>query len=121
MTSSIYEQVGGQDALVVVVDDLYRRILADGELAEFFSGANMPRLKGKQVEFFAAALGGPDEYSGQSMRQAHRGRSIGQQHFNLVAGHLTDALLAAGVPEEITEQIIGIVGPLSTEIISPAA
>ncbi|MGH3622188.1 MAG: group I truncated hemoglobin [Sciscionella sp.] len=119
--TSIYEQIGGQDALVVVVDDLYRRILADPNLAGFFTGTNLARLKGKQVEFFADALGGPEEYSGQSMRQVHRGRGIAQQHFNLVAGHLTDALLAGGVPEPVTEQIIGVVAPLSTEIVSPAA
>ena len=37
----------------------YGRVLADDELAGFFTGTNMARLKGKQVEFFAAALGGP--------------------------------------------------------------
>lgn len=36
----------------------------------------MARLKGKQVEFFAAALGGPVAYSGAPMRQVHQGRGI---------------------------------------------
>jgi hemoglobin len=116
--TSIYEQIGGQDALVAVVDDFYERVLADAELAVFFNGTNLPRLKGMQVEFFAGALGGPDEYRGRSMKDVHRGRGIDQHHFDLVAKYLTDSLLAAGVPQQTTEAIIGAVAPLSADIVS---
>lgn len=119
--SSIYEQIGGQEALIVVVDDFYKRVLADEQLAPFFTGTNMSRLKGKQVEFFAAALGGPQEYSGLSMKDAHRGRGIGQVHFNLVATYLTEALSAAGVPDDTVATIIGAIAPLSEDIVSSAA
>ena len=61
---SIYEQIGGAEALEAVVEDFYGRVLADHQWAGFFSGTNIARLKGKQVEFFAAALGGPDPYTG---------------------------------------------------------
>jgi hemoglobin len=71
--ASIYDRIGGQEALIVVVNGFYRRVLADSQLAPFFTGSNMSRLKGKQVEFFAAALGGPNEYSGQPMKAVHRG------------------------------------------------
>ncbi|MEU4524637.1 group 1 truncated hemoglobin [Amycolatopsis sp. NPDC024027] len=117
--TSIYEQIGGQEALVAVVDDFYERVLADAELAPFFAGTSMPRLKGMQVEFFAAALGGPDEYRGRTMKDVHRGRGIAQHHFDLVAKYLTDSLLAAGVPEETTATIIGAIAPLSEEIVTP--
>jgi hemoglobin len=119
--TSIYEQIGGQEALIAVVDDFYDRVLADPELAVFFNGTNMPRLKGMQVEFFAAALGGPDEYRGRSMKDVHRGRGIGQRHFDLVAGHLSGALGAAGVPPETVAAIIGAVAPLSADIVSTSA
>lgn len=114
--TSIYEQIGGAEALEVVVEDFYRRVLADDELAGFFTGANMSRLKGRQVEFFAAALGGPDEYTGAPMRQVHQGRGITMHHFDLVAGHLGDALSGAGVPGATTAQIIAAIAPLAPEI-----
>lgn len=114
--TSIYEQIGGAEALEVVVEDFYGRVLADEQLAGFFTGTNMSRLKGRQVEFFAAALGGPDEYTGAPMRQVHQGRGITMHHFNLVADHLSDALAAAGVPEPITAQIISAIAPLAPEI-----
>jgi hemoglobin len=115
---SIYEAIGGEPALVAVVDDFYDRVLADPQLAGFFAGASMPRLKGKQVEFFAEALGGPQVYQGASMRQVHAGRGISQADFDQVAVHLTGALAAAGVPEGIIGQIAAAITPLSGDIVS---
>ena len=117
--ASIYEEIGGQGALVAVVDDFYDRVLADPELTGFFTGINLRRLKGMQVEFFAGALGGPDEYHGRTMAEVHRGRGIAQDHFDRVAAHLHDALTAAGVPGDTADTIIGTVAPLAADIVSP--
>jgi len=116
--SSIYEIIGGDAALEPVVDDFYDRVLADPELRGFFAGTNMTRLKGRQVEFFAAALGGPRPYTGASLRDAHQGRGIEQAHFDLVAGHLVAALQAAGVPAEVIAQIAAAIPPLPSQIVS---
>lgn len=113
---SIYAQIGGAEAIETVVEDFYVRVLADDELAGFFTGTNMARLKGKQAEFFGAALGGPDPYTGAPMRQVHQGRGITPHHFALVAGHLSDSLTAAGVPEPLVAEIIAAVAPLADEI-----
>ena len=115
---SIYEAIGGEPALVAVVDDFYDRVVGDPQLESFFAGVNMPKLKGRQVEFFAAALGGPDVYQGPSMRDAHIGRGITQADFDKVAYHLTDALAAAGVPAQTIGQIAAAVTPLADEIVS---
>jgi truncated hemoglobin YjbI len=72
--SSIYGMIGGEAALAPVVDDFCDRVLADPELCGFFAGANMTRLKGRQTEFLAAALGGALPYAGPSLRDAHRAR-----------------------------------------------
>ena len=107
---------GGYEALEVVVNDFYGRVLADEELAGFFSGTNMARLKGRQVEFFAAALGGPDPYTGAPMREVHQGRGITMHHFTLVAEHLAASLTAAGVPSATVDQILAAIAPLRAEI-----
>ena len=116
--TSIYDRIGGHEALEGVVEDFYVRVLADGQLSGFFTGTNMNRLKGKQVEFFAAALGGPEPYTGAPMKQVHQGRGITMYHFNLVAGHLSDALAAAGVPPSTVMEIIGAIAPLAPDIAS---
>jgi hemoglobin len=115
---SVYELIGGEPALVAVVDDFYERVLGDPRLAPFFAGANMPKLKGRQVEFFAAALGGPDAYQGGGMRQVHAGRGIGQADFDKVAFHLTAALAWAGVPAETIGAIASAITPLADDIVS---
>lgn len=119
--TTVYDQIGGQEALEVVVADFYERVLADDELAGFFTGTNMSRLKGKQVEFFAAALGGPQPYTGAAMRQVHQGRGITMHHFDLVAGHLAASLGAAGVPQQTTDQILAAIAPLSKDIATSVA
>jgi hemoglobin len=116
--SSIYTQIGGYEAIECVVDDFYDRVLADKQLSAFFSGTNMNRLKGKQVEFFAAALGGPEDYTGASMKHVHQGRGIAMHHFDLVVQHLVHALTASGVPPRTMGQIIATIAPLATEIAS---
>jgi hemoglobin len=118
---SIYERIGGREALEVVVEDFYCRVLDDDYLSGFFAGANMKRLKGKQVEFFAAALGGPEPYIGAPMKHVHRGRGITMHHFNLLAGHLRCSLTAAGVPEETITEVIGAIAPLAPDIASDHA
>jgi hemoglobin len=116
--STIYQQIGGQEALIAVVDDFYVRVLADPELAGFFSGINMSRLKGGQVEFFGSALGGPEPYTGLSLKDVHRGRGIRQEHFDLVAKHLIDSLNGTGVPAGTVDAIIGAIAPLADDIVS---
>ncbi|BBX73744.1 group 1 truncated hemoglobin [Mycobacterium shinjukuense] len=118
---SIYDKIGGQEAIEAVVNDFYERVLADDQLSGFFSGTNMNRLKGKQVEFFAAALGGPEPYTGASMKQVHQGRGITMHHFTLVAGHLTEALTAAGVPSETVTDILAVIAPLAADVTSGEA
>jgi hemoglobin len=116
--ATIYERIGGHEAIEAVVEDFYIRVLADDQLRGFFTGTNMNRLRGKQVEFFAAALGAPEPYTGAPMKQVHQGRGITMHHFNLVAGHLADALTAAGVPSETVVAILSAIAPLAPDIAS---
>jgi hemoglobin len=120
-TATLYEKIGGYGALEVIVEDFYCRVLDDDHLSNFFAGSDMKRLKDKQVEFFAAALGGPEPYTGAPMKHVHKGRGITIHHFNLVAGHLKDSLCAAGVPPETIAEILAAISPLVADIASDHA
>lgn len=116
--ATVYERIGGYGAIEAVVEEFYARVLADDRLSGFFAGTNMNRLKGRQTEFFAAALGGPEPYTGAPMKRVHQGRGITMQHFDLVARHLADALGAAGVAPETVTEILTVVASLAPEIAS---
>ena len=115
---SIYESIGGDEALTAVVDDLYERILADELLSTFFVGMNVNKVKGRQVEFFAQALGGPAHYQGRTMKSVHLGLGIEQRHFDRVAEHLVAALAGAGVPQDTISEIAAVVLPLADDIVA---
>ena len=117
-TASLYETIGGHDALEVVVEDFYCRVLDDDHLAGFYAGSNMKCVKARQVEFLSAVLGGPGPYTGTPIRQVHEGRGITMHHFAIVAAHLADSLSAAGLhPDTITE-ILRAIAPLAGEVAS---
>jgi hemoglobin len=117
-TASLYAKIGGHDALDVIVEDFYCRVLDDDHLAGFYAGSDMRCVKARQVEFLSAVLGGPGPYTGTPLRQVHEGRGITMHHFAMVAAHLADSLCAAGLhPDTITE-ILRAIAPLAGEVAS---
>ncbi len=114
---TLFERLGGSDAVVAVVTQMYKRILADEELADFFRGVSRERLKRHQVQFLSSAFGGPNRYRGSSISEAHAGLGIQERHFDLVAKHLAAALRAAGVPGSLAAEVMEIVGPLGDQVV----
>src|ERR1700742_2980333 len=87
-TSSLYAKIGGHDALDVIVEDFYCRVLDDDHLAGFYAGSDMRCVKARQVEFLSAVLGGPGPYTGTPMRQGDERRGIKMDHFAICGAHL---------------------------------
>ncbi|OBJ67464.1 group 1 truncated hemoglobin [Mycobacterium sp. 1274756.6] len=118
--STLYDRIGGHETLETVVPRFYDRVLADDALSGFFAGVNMQRQIGKQIDFLAAAMGGPLPYTGPSLKQAHRGRGIRLRHFTLVAEHLIAAFRDAGVSATEIDDIVALLAPLAADIASDA-
>ena len=119
-SATIYDLIGGAPAITAAVDEFYTRVLADEMLAPFFEQSDIERLKGHQRAFFTVALRGGGNYGGRTMRDAHLGRGITDGDFDRVAMHLTETLLALGVPETLVQQVIGGVAPLRGDIVEAA-
>lgn len=115
---TIYDEIGGADAVAAAVDNFYDRVLADPELTHFFSDVDLKKLYGHQRAFIGAALGGPASYSGRGMRQAHARLDIRPAHFDAVVGHLVATLTELGVPGPTIEAIGATLAPLKSEIVS---
>lgn len=117
VVATLYEKLGGAPALEVVVGEFYRRVLADSELRGFFAKTDMNVQTQQQIKFLSMALGGPNEYKGRSMSNAHKGMGITEHHFGLVAGHLVDTLKGTGVGQEEIDGVVALVGRLKDEIV----
>ena len=116
---SIYEEIGGPDAVAAAVEEFYRRLLADPELSEYFADTDLAKLKSHQRAFIAAALGGPEIYAGRDMAAAHAGLAISGDAFDAVVGHLVDTLASLGVPDAVIASIGSVLAPLRADIVNP--
>lgn len=103
---TLYDHVGGDDAIAAAVDGFYERLLADPVTAPWFAGVDLSQLKAHERAFLAVGLGGPELYTGRSMRNAHAGLGITDQVFTITLAHLADALRALGVEADVLRQVI---------------
>jgi hemoglobin len=116
--TTLYNRIGGEGAIRAAVDRFYERVLADPSLSHFFNGVSMPRLKAHQFAFLSQALGGPKQYSGLSMNEAHAKLAIEQHHFDSVAVHLVGTLRELHVPEDIVGEVATSITPLSSQVVN---
>ena len=100
-TTSYYDALGGAPALREAVERFYARVLADPQLAPRFVGVDMARLKRHQALLLSQVLGGPQEYDGRSLADAHAGMAITPDEYALVGAHLTDVLTELGAGGEV--------------------
>lgn len=115
--SSIYDAIGGRDAVSTAVDIFYVKVLDDPLLAPYFEGTDIDKLRTHQRAFLTAALGGPEAYEGRSMADAHRGLAITDTAFGQVAAHLSDTLTELGVDDDTVGAIVGQVAGLRDDIV----
>src|ERR1051326_1056730 len=76
---SLYERVGGYNALAAVVDDFVGRLVADKQFERFFAGHSTDskkRIRQHILDQFCAATGGPCVYTGRDMKTSHAGLGI---------------------------------------------
>lgn len=120
MEDTLYGQIGGADGITRLVDVFYTRVLADPELKRFFAGVEMAKLRRMQAELFSAALGGPQQYSGRTMVQAHRHLKIGLHDYQRFTRHLFDTLDDAGfgLSEQERYEVVGRLNLLTGDVTS---
>ncbi|MEH7545352.1 hemoglobin [Neobacillus bataviensis] len=118
MEQSLYEKIGGQEAIGKVVDYFYNElVLKDETVNQFFEHTDMEKQKSHQTKFISFALGGPKQYSGQSMAKAHQGMNLQPEHFNAIVNHLHKALAHYGVSEADIDQALTRVASLRDDIL----
>jgi len=118
---TLLQELGGREAVELVVAAFYERVLADPLLKPYFRGVQMSRLYKNQADFFCAALGQPDAYKGRDMRSLHAGMNIGDEEFDAVAVHLQDALAECGVDRPKIDTVVSLIAPLRGDIVTRPA
>lgn len=121
MPDTLFERLGGEQAVDAAVDIFYRKVLADPSISEFFDTTDMDEQRAKQKAFLTMAFGGPNEYSGKDLRETHAPlveRGLNDAHFDAVAGHLQDTLKEMGVADDLIGETIAIAASTRDEVLN---
>jgi hemoglobin len=115
---TLFDRVGGEEAVAALVTSFYDNVLADEELAPFFKHVPMDKLKHMQREFFAAALDGPVAYNGRPFSEVHAGRGIQPKHLKRFVDHLVATLKDSAIEERDVYDIISRINTYADDITS---
>jgi hemoglobin len=120
MKKSLYERLGGYNAIAAVVDDFIGRLIGDKQLERFFVGHSTDskkRIRQHIVDQFCAGAGGPCVYTGRTMKDSHVGLGITEAEWDASAKHLVATLDKFKVPEQEKKELLEFVTSLKGDIV----
>jgi hemoglobin len=115
---SHYERIGGASSVKAAVELFYDKVLADPELAGYFSNVDMVGQRRHLALMLTVVLGGPNEYSGRGLAEAHQPMDIPLEHYVKVGEHLTATLVELGVPADIIGDVQGVLAQVQDQVVA---
>jgi hemoglobin len=114
---SLYDRLGGKDAIKAVVDEFVGITAADARINKKFAKTNIDRLKFELVEQICQATGGPCKYTGLDMKTAHKHMGVTEGEFNALVENLVKALDKYNVKDKEKNELLGLLGPMKPDIV----
>lgn len=121
-TTTLYERLGGISAISAVVDQFIVNVVSDNAINAQFAAtaANEFRarlLRNNLIDQICAGAGGPCQYKGKTMKEAHKGMNITDAQFTALVNDLVAALDKFNVPKAEKDELLGILGPMKSDIV----
>ncbi len=120
MSKTLYERLGGYDAIAAVVDALMVRIKDDDKLRRFYDHRGADGIAREQqllVDFLCASTGGPMVYTGRDMKPLHVGMRLDAEDWKRAMAHLTATLDAFEVPAQEKGEVMSFHENLKSDIV----
>ena len=117
---TLYERLGGYDAIAAILDEFLRRLRSDPAFARFAGGRSLDSTRrGREllIDQICALSGGPCVYTGRDMKTAHGGLGINAHEWKLTLQHTTDALNQFKVPSREKRDFIALFERYKGEIV----
>lgn len=119
---SLYERLGGKDAIAKVVDGSIKNISEDKRINKFFTKTlkdpkKSEALRTNLIDQICQATGGPCEYKGKDMKTAHKGMKIKEADFTAFVEDVQKALETAGVGKTEQDELLGALAPMKADIV----
>jgi hemoglobin len=117
MSGTLYERLRGEAGIAELVDRSIDKHLVNPIIAPRFAHVDVPRGRAMAKEFFGAGSGGPVEYTGKPMVQAHAGMNISEQEFLAVVDDIMLTMAELGYDEAVRAEVLAIAYSLKKDII----
>ncbi len=117
---SLYERLGGYDAIAAVVSELLPRLMSDSLLGRFWQHRGedgIAREKQLLIDFLCSSAGGPMYYTGRDMLTSHRGMRISDADWQAFMGHVEATLSKFNVPELERSEVVAFVESTRGDIV----
>jgi hemoglobin len=115
--ASLFDRLGGLDAITAVVDSFVARCAGDDRINRKFERSDIPRLRKMLVDQVCEATGGPCTYTGRDMRDTHTGMGVTAGEFDALVDDLVATLDEFDVPEAEQKELLGVLGPMRADIV----
>jgi len=116
--ASLYDRLGGKEAITAVVDALAVNVAADPRINQRFANANIKRFKSQMVELLCQASGGPCVYKGMDLKTVHAGMKITEAEFMAVAENASKTLDSFKVPATEKNEVMTLLASLQGDVIN---
>jgi len=117
LSMTLYQRLGGLNAIQAVVDDFVARVVSDPRINMRFANANIPLLKRRLVDQICQATGGHCSYMGLDMKTAHAGMGITNAEFDALVEDLVATLDKFRVGEAEKNELLALLGPMRKDIV----
>jgi len=123
---SLYQRLGGTHAIATVIDDFIDRVMADPRLNanplvdEAHHRVSPAGFKYLVTEQLCHAAGGPQRYTGRSMRDSHIHLKITEGEWQAFMDDLSQTLDKFQIPAAERAEIVAIVQSTKGDIVQPA-
>ncbi len=117
---TLFDRIGGANAVKAAVDIFYAKVLADTRIAHFFQGVDMVGQASKQRAFLIMAFGGPNTYTGADMHRGHAKlveRGLDDSHFDAVVENLAATLGELGVGAGEISEVAAIAESVRADVL----
>ena len=118
--STLFERLGGPNAVNTAVDIFYRKVLADDRVNYFFDGVDMDKQIQKQKGFLTMVFGGPNNYTGKDMREGHRhlvAKGVNDSHVDIIIEHLGGTLKELGAKDKDIAEVAAIANSVRDDVL----
>lgn len=117
MERTLYERLGGIEAITAVVESFRDRVASDDRINLKFARTDLARLRKMLIDQVCEATGGPCHYNGRTMKEAHAGMAVTKGEFDALVDDLVATLNEFKVPGSEQSELLAILGPLQSEIV----